>query len=436
MSGTTDAVVFAPAALVAPVVIAGVAVPVVIGSGVALAAVAMWHDYADARQAMAARLERERRERADRLQRWTARESESRQAASRTYVSTDIDAELHLLLHGLGRVEAGLQSQDPPPQDLLASCASLRERLLGGEPAGPLLPPYVALLQQAHAARRRTRAEVGCSEAEALRQALDEVEHEIHTGLTGSATRDVWLARWRQLESNADGQPQVVSQGLEVLRRGLHREVFQQAERRAAEAANALVAEEIGIRLRTVLRAVPDDPALLPSATAMLDRLAAADLSQPGALDVLERESAALFQEAATAVARAGLGQQVAHEVREVLMTLGYRVQLLPEPDTGVVARVGEQVGIEFDIGDDGRVQTEMVALADGVTADERQQEQVCQVVDQVFAGLRARSFEVREKVRRNRTRGERLRPATVPIAAGDAAAEEAAPQARRRDDV
>jgi len=68
-------------------------------------------------------------------------------------------------------------------------------------------------------------------------------------------------------------------------------------------------------------------------------------------------------------------------------------------------------VGVEFQVGEEGRLGAEMVALTpETAVVDQESQEKVCGMIDQVIDELKKRQDGVRERFRSTLQPGEALR--------------------------
>ncbi|OPZ85655.1 MAG: hypothetical protein BWY76_01321 [bacterium ADurb.Bin429] len=240
--------------------------------------------------------------------------------------------------------------------------------------------------------------------------------------------------------------PDVAGQGVSLLRERIHREAQLQADRREQRAKDA---EEMRLLVGDTLAKLQAlaTQTVLPDYRAQAEALLAALANALAtAEDDLERvrgmadEAAQLYDNCRRALEEQAVSAYISEQVREVLLSLGYQVSMVPgqgESDSpALVAAADGRVGVSFHTDGAGHLKTEVVAFSEQhAVADAETKEKVCTLVERVLVSLRDREWYVREKYRITVKEGERLQVVTLPGREEPATAA-AAQQYMKVDDV
>ena len=304
----------------------------------------------------------------------------------------------------------------PDPQ-LAGQCAALLQRLEEhAEELPALLEQYFQLSQRMQKAAMKAAGLAGSNEV--LREELASLRTTLDGALfaTGPAVREDCLAQLSVLEALLHRQPKIVKQGIEMLAARVQREIQQLAAREEeAQAQRALVGETLArLQALTRMQVLPEERAAAVALLATLSETLAREGDETPALPQLAGEAQALFSRCEQLLAEETLSRYLREEVTEVLLTMGYQVTQAQEGSAGVLAAVGNDVGIEFHIDGKGALVTKMVALSkEAADSGQTEQARVCALVDQVFAALQARKCDIRERYRLSLDKDEQLRVVT-----------------------
>lgn len=271
------------------------------------------------------------------------------------------------------------------------------------------------------------------------RTALEEFHHDLGTAMDLGEAHAKALkglqARALELEALAQAEPAVVLQGLDLLEERLRGELRQlgQKEKAKSELATKMrqLVGTISARAQAVLA-----QELLPEsrerAQALLKQLAVQVAQTPVLLESLEtlaREAEELFVQTEEAISEMAVQEHLQDQVSQVLGSLGYRVTMASsgEEEANLVAVLDSELGLQIKVDGKGQLSSEMVAFSEASSVvDDVAQERVCQLMDEIYAGLRRRNLKVQEKKRRNLKVG-RDKVKVVQAKARDQAAPQAA---------
>ncbi|HOS44830.1 MAG TPA: hypothetical protein PK794_14175, partial [Armatimonadota bacterium] len=364
-----------------------------------------------------------------------------------TQLRREMDATVEFLQGRLAALAERIDGAPTPDPSLAAQCAQLRMAL---EEATGELGLYV---EQYH--RLTDAVAAAAAGAPAARSALagelsalrEELASPLFATADYAAAKAQLVAQADALETMLARNPDIAGQGVSLLRERIHREAQWQADRReqrakAAEEMRLLVGDTLAklqaLASQTVL---PDYRA---QAEALLAALANALAT---AEDELERvrgmadEAAQLYEDCRRALEEQAVSAYISEQVREVLLSLGYQVSLVPgqgETDSpALIAAADGRVGVSFHTDGAGHLKTEVVAFSEQhAVADAETKEKVCALVERVLVSLRDREWYVREKYRITVKEGERLQVVTLPGREESAAATAAAQHSRKVDEV
>lgn len=427
MSSAAEAVVAPAAALLLPLG----AVVAVAELGVAVSE-QMQRQYQDAlREAHVRAQEREAHSAALALQERMAAGAAG-EAVARAHVGAPAASTGAVLPHALRGLEMRASALKCEARtELLTKVAEMRARVEQSEEMdADLVSAYHLLCVEVDGAAAQART-VRQGDAEtSLVEELDQLEAELLRDLPRSGeSMEVHTAlakRVQDLRRIVPTQPRLVQQAIAALRLRLTREV-----QRHLDALEGLQADrerlrktvcEIESRL-SVVETNGSYPDLCVRAKQQREELAVAmagnQALREAALERLLQQSRALFVECSHRVLGQPATSYVVSQVAEVLMTLGYSVNVLEPPSGNAAAYMvplGSEVGVELTVGADGRLSTELVSCGNaGVALQEGQETEACHLLDGVLSGLRRRNCTVRERYRKHRTSGDILRAVVAP---------------------
>jgi hypothetical protein len=367
-----------------------------------------------------------------------------RAMARRTMTAEDANATVEFLLDRLTRLADRLGALPDTDPTLPAECARLHAALT--EPVEDLaayVAEYVQLadaVAEVVAAHAPAAAGALAAEVAALRE---ELQAPVFAGADFATERIRLLQQLDALANMATRNPDVAVQGMTLLRERVRRELREQTtarQQRAASAAElrALVSDALA-KLQALITQ-QELPEMRLQAEALLSELAAvlAGASDPrDRLQALTDTATALFDDCRRALEERAVSAYVSEQVRDVLLSLGYQVSMVPadtaDEAPALVVPVDQRVGVSFHTDAAGHMKTAVVSFdADHPEADAQTKPKACALVEQVLTTLREREWHVREKYRITVKAGERLKVVSLPKADAQAAA--AAPQYMKVD--
>jgi hypothetical protein len=239
------------------------------------------------------------------------------------------------------------------------------------------------------------------------------------TTLEASEQREPLLQQLSRLESLAAEETGVAMQGLANLRERstklIHAQLASQSER---EQRRELTGQAVA--MLQALAKVPDAPENA-EALRLLEQIgasyAAAEAPTVGALEGFLTQARALFDACTARLELAAKSAYITDAVADTLAELGYQVSHVPAEGTeGCLVSVDADTGMMVMVDKEGHLKTEMVAFNEqAMVPDTATQEKVCSLVDQVFEGLRKRDIQIKEKVRRNIKKDQKLKMVAKP---------------------
>ena len=137
----------------------------------------------------------------------------------------------------------------------------------------------------------------------------------------------------------------------------------------------------------------------------------------PSALQRLAQEVASLFAACEKTLGEQAYAAYISDNITDVLLSLGYRVAQIPGEDTAqaCVATIDESLGVQFNIDDQGHLNTEMVALDAGAAALEPGKQQQACSCSSGARGAKERDWKVRERYRTHFEEHDTLRVVEQP---------------------
>jgi len=382
-------------------------------------------EYRRAREALEARTRAELQRRCEALGLRQSQADEIAGLAAQTMVEPEADASLLMLGHGAAVLRERLASIRNCPPELLARYESFQARVAAGlGPVSDLVQEYGRLSADASSAGENatTTGEVRASLGEELAAMKDEIALGFPDTRKWRRSRESLTAKVADLERLTATEPLAARQGIMLLRQRIHRELrecarVEEADRRSARRVPSMVADLVAKLTAVSSHAeFPDRVKQAAQLTRCIARGSSATSEEYlGALLRIEGEVDELFQACEADIARREAGGTVGRHVQDALLSLGYRVTVVPTDDASrrdaFVAAVTPGMGVEFSVDAGGHLKTEMVSLSDSVeTAEAATQEKVCGLVDEVYRTLRRQGAQVREKHRRLLADGEQLR--------------------------
>jgi hypothetical protein len=433
MSGYTDSVVglvlFAPVALAAASVGLVAAVPVLLVRELV-------REYEEAKREYDAKTLVQMQERLENFECQRRRTEELSELTRQTIVRPDVDATMLMLQNSATLLWNRIARLEDCPPDIKLRLESLLSGI--GSPDVPcdnLLQEYRELARDI-SGLAETGAKVTSRESETLSSELralrDRISERFSTHGEWGHLRERFLERAAELEDLGKREPAQAGQGLALLRERVSRELQRCSEseetgREESEHVRALTCDLLAkldavsaICLQEGLRGLSERSVRLRRQISEALSTEADDLIEK--LSGGSREVDRLFLEASRRV----VGARVSCQVRDVLHSLGYRVSVIPLQESDgegrFISGVTPDVGVEFCVDEQGGLMTQMVSLSGDLgTVSEPTQEMVCELVDKVFATLRRRGVDVRERCRRTLDAGSRLRQVSVESNIGQA---------------
>lgn len=254
--------------------------------------------------------------------------------------------------------------------------------------------------------------------APAVKQLFEVTRAEIST-LEATGQKAPLLEQLSRLESLAVDEPGVAMQGLANLRERstklIHSQLEAQSER---EQRREFTGQAVA--MLQALAKVPD-AAEKDEAVRLLEQISAAfgagDPPSIAALEEFLAQAKALFETCTNRLELAAKSAYITDAVADTLSELGYQVSHVPQEGTqSCLVSVDQDTGMMVMVDKDGNLKTEMVAFNEQATIpDVATQEKICSLVDQVFDGLRNRDIQIKEKVRRNIKKDQRLKMVAKP---------------------
>jgi hypothetical protein len=335
------------------------------------------------------------------------------------------DPNTAFFVNGLSRLRALLTGGGPDgtgptigAEILLKQCDDLLTRVAAGDATGQFAA-YEQLSQAVALHRAETKSRDKASTREQIAQELvneqvaglyRDLEESILAGRRHSQTRSVLLTRLKEIEALSQ-QPMTALQAVSVLRDRVRGEIRSAGEDALKEARNATRMRELVGQISAHVQAVLRQDVLeAPKAEAesLLKRvsvLVAATPVELAALEVLATEAQQLFVNTEQLIEEAAMASYLEDQVAQVLGGLGYRVTAATngQSESKMVAVLDSGLGVQLNINGQGHLSGEMVAFSDATSdVNSQAQEKVCNLMDDIFDGLRRRNLVVREKKRKN----------------------------------
>lgn len=225
-----------------------------------------------------------------------------------------------------------------------------------------------------------------------------------------SARRELLLKRLDELEGLAATQSLTALQSLSILRDRIRSEIRGAGESAAQEARDAAQMRELVGRISAHAQSVLGQnmlPAPRLEAEKILKRLSGLVGATPielSKLQMLATEAQTLFETTEEALEEQAMATYLEDQVSQVLGGLGYRLTTATNgAESKMVAVLDSGVGVQLNIDGRGNLSGEMVAFSESsADVNASAQEKVCNLMDDVFDGLRRRNLVVREKKRKN----------------------------------
>ncbi len=242
------------------------------------------------------------------------------------------------------------------------------------------------------------------------------------------------------LERLSATQPMAARQGIAMLHQRVDRHVRQCAESMKQRADSTPLEQRhdekidpalVDVRAKlAVVLAHKELPALSSRAKALAHKLDLYSASEGDVPDFssIQREANWLVEDLCARTAGHEVSAIVSHHVKDVLLTLGYKVKETPplsnsasqsRSPTAFVTSIVPGVGVEFSVNASGQVMTEMVSLSDNRISDVASavEESACELAERVRKGLNERGLKTQERTRYYLKPGDTLRK--VEIGAG-----------------
>ncbi|HEX9996907.1 MAG TPA: hypothetical protein VGB45_07180 [Abditibacterium sp.] len=224
------------------------------------------------------------------------------------------------------------------------------------------------------------------------------------------AARGILLERLEQIETLAATQSATALQSLSVLRERIRSEIRGAGENAAREAQNAVKMRELVGQISAHAQSVLGQAILIAprvEAEQILKKLSSLVGATPvelSKLEILAFQAKELFESTEKALEEAALATYLEDQVSQVLGGLGYRITSATSGgEQKMVAVLDGGNGVQLNIDGKGNLSGEMVAFSENFAeVSEAAQEKVCNLMDDVFDGLRRRNLVVREKKRKN----------------------------------
>ncbi|RYX83812.1 hypothetical protein EON83_12740 [bacterium] len=366
------------------------------------------------------------------------------QHAVRTVASAstkaEVDANAEFLRASLRRARGRLGEGSDVPPDLPAQMAVLENEIQNGASNLAQVWKELEKLQAQVSAinvqrvARQTEAATRPDEKKAaqiahMQEELALLRAEFDSPLwqrgEGVAEQARLSARLNSLEGLLETQPASVAQGIVLLQSAVARSrdllaANEDARRRKIAEKATLVREFSGaITARGQALSSLDDNAASQIGVSLLAKLsvilARSRDSELDELRSLATEAETHFAATQKRLSDAAMAAFVQLQVADVLSELGYRVQTVEgdEQPTSLLAVLDSENGVQIHVGGDGQLQSELVAFGAGegeVPADRWAQERACNLVDQIYDGLRQRKLEVKERKRKTLRSGDSVR--------------------------
>lgn len=366
-----------------------------------------------------------------------------RALARRTMTVQDADTTVEFLLDRLARLAERIGQLPDTDPTLPAECARLRAALAESvDDVTPYVADYVQLADAvAEAVAAHAPANALSADIAALRE---ELQAPVFSGAEFATERIRLLRQLDALDNMAMRNPDIATQGISLLRERVRRELREQTARRrqrevGATELRAMVNDALA-KLQALM-AQAEQPDICDQAEALLGELAAA---LAGADDHRERlrelaeATDTLFEACRRTLEEHAVSAYVSEQVRDVLLSLGYQVSMVPAEDAGespaLVVPVDQHVGVSFHTDSSGHMKTAVVAFdAAHDAADAQTKPKACALVELVLTTLREREWNVRERYRITVKEGERLKVVALPKTEEQAAVA-AAPQYMKVD--
>jgi len=325
-----------------------------------------------------------------------------------------LDANQTFLLHRLSQLAESVAPLENAA--LQEQCASLRDEIASGEQ--PLETQMEALRRLADDVSAVVLPTTSAYEAQ-----FDAIRDEIRSPLLAvpelADLRKELQDQLVSLKKVGVRQRAMAKQGLSLLRQRVYREMekqaeVQQARLKQAEARRLLVGV-ISAKLHALFR-LTDLPTFSSSAYRLQHRLnyilSTGGESEMDDLAELGRETDYLFETCEKTLQQHLVTAYISDQISDVLVSLGYQVQSVEEEGgERLIANIDNAVGIQFNVGEEGKLAAEMVALnPDAAAHGMESQEKVCGIIDQVFAGLKGKQPAMRERFRSKLKPGEQLK--------------------------
>ncbi len=433
MSGATEAVIYttmssaggASGASALFSTLAATGGVVIAGAAIYLAARQMRSDYCVAFTEYQGRSDREAAVFTLQNAAFVAAQQKARELSLSLAPAAGDDPNTAFFLGGLSRLKTQLQGGGPegngPPSGaaiLLRQCDELLARVASGD-ATAQFAAYEKLSQAVTQLRTESKARGKTTSREEIARELvseqiaalrNDLGDSILVEKRHSKARTALQTRLEEIEALSQ-QPLIALQSLSVLRDRVRGEIRLAGEKALHETRNGArlrdLVGQISAHAQAVLR---QDVLEAPKteAEALLKRVSVLVAATPVELielEILADQAQSLFQNTEKLLEEAAMAQYLEDQVAQVLGGLGYRVTSASngQDDAKMVAVLNSGLGVQLNIDGKGNLSGEMVAFSAGSSeVNASAQEKVCNLMDDVFDGLRRRNLVVREKKRKN----------------------------------
>lgn len=432
MSGATEAIVYttmnagtAGGASAASSLFGAVATTggvVIAGAAVYMAAKKMRADYQAALGEYNSRSDRESALFASQNAAFACAQQKARELSLSLSEAAREDPNTAFFLGSLGRLknQIGGPSGDGPSDSnaLIARCDELLDLVAAGQASSQwaafekLAGKVSQYNSQKKASSPRTSREAMALEVvqEQVAVLRAEINDSMLANAKSASTRELLLERLSAIEKVAASQPLTALQSLTLLQGRVRSEMRAAAEKAKRETKNAARMRELVGRISAHAQSVLQQNVLQAPrreaelALKKLSTLVTATPVELSALEALATETEALFNATEKAIEEQAMAAYLEDQVGQVLSGLGYRVTTASNgDDSKMVAVLDSGLGVRLNIDGTGNLAGEMVAFSESTAqVSDAAQEKVCNLMDDIFDGLRRRNLVVREKKRKN----------------------------------
>ncbi|MEI7831785.1 MAG: hypothetical protein WCJ56_01085 [bacterium] len=343
--------------------------------------------------------------------------------AASTLVQANEAATLTFLHEHLDMLAERIPMMPDPNPDLAARCQLLLESLAADpDNIEEIVTQYRGIFEEYAAAIAKSGSGLKEGLADELLLLRSELRAPFFATAAGQKLHEQFLTQLTHMEAVAKRQPAVAAQGIALLQTRIHRELQTWAEQQTRQAKEAT---EMRMRVGDMLgklQALSNQTYMQyfsDRATVLLQQLNAALTAQESdaftAVRKLSTEVDELYAACEKTLEEQTMAAYLQDQLSDVLLSMGYNVSQVPA-EQKLLASVDNQVGLEFHLGENGRIDTEMVALKQSAAkSGAENEERVCNLADKVFKALAQRDIEVRERFRTHLDDDEELRVVEMP---------------------